>query len=67
MQQDIGESHTEVRKVFRKVIGPQTVSDFDSLTEEEAETLQKNISLVVGDPEPALMKYVCYAERKGLC
>jgi hypothetical protein len=56
VQRDLGEAHNEMRKVFRKVIGPRSVADFDSLTEGEAEILQKNLSSVSGDPEQTIME-----------
>ncbi|KIM33242.1 hypothetical protein M408DRAFT_151524 [Serendipita vermifera MAFF 305830] len=58
VQQDLGDSHNEMRKVFRKVIGPRTVSDFDPLIEGEAETLQGNLFSFSGDPEQTLMNAV---------
>jgi hypothetical protein len=39
VQKNLGEAHNEMRKVFRKVIGPRSVADFDSLTEGEATIL----------------------------
>ncbi len=56
VQQDLGESHNEVRKVFRKVIGPRSVSDFDSLTEAEAGALQNNLRGISGNPEQMVME-----------
>ncbi|KAG8833045.1 hypothetical protein FRC17_000111 [Serendipita sp. 399] len=43
-------SFYEQRKVFRKVMGPHVVSDFDLLIEEEAKNLIKNARGFSGDP-----------------
>lgn len=56
VQKNLGEAHNEMRMVFRKVIGPRSVADFDSLTESEAEVLQKKLSSVSGNPEQTIME-----------
>jgi hypothetical protein len=40
----------EQRKVFRKVIGPNSVGDYDQLIEKEAEGLVRGLASFTGDP-----------------
>jgi hypothetical protein len=47
----------EMRKIFRKAIGPQSVSDFDSLIEQEAASFVQCLSGFSGDPLPIIQKY----------
>ncbi|PVF95234.1 cytochrome P450 [Serendipita vermifera] len=45
-----GQTFNEQRKIFRKVMGPQAISDFDQLIESEAETLTNKLKGFSGDP-----------------
>lgn len=44
-----GKDFNEQRKVFRKAIGPQSVSQFDTIMEHEAEGLVSTLSGFAGD------------------
>lgn len=47
----------EMRKIFRKAIGPQSVSDFDRLIEQEAASFVQRLSGFSGDPLPIIQEY----------
>jgi hypothetical protein len=46
-----GEAHNEMRKIFRKVLGPRTVMEFDTVLEEGGDGFRKALSGFSGDPE----------------
>ena len=46
----------EQRKIFRKVIGPQAVSTFDYLLEEQAVGLVESLGGQSGDPHDQILK-----------
>lgn len=52
-----GKDFNGQRKVFRKAVGPQSLSRYDSLVIGEAETLVKNLSGFSGDPTPKFERY----------
>lgn len=52
LQLPTGEAFNENRKVFKQVLGPQSVSQYDTLIEQEAEAFQKRFSGHSGDPFP---------------
>jgi len=48
----------EMRKVFRKVIGPNNVSDYDHFIEKESGELVRGLAGFTGNPLPRLYEYV---------
>jgi hypothetical protein len=46
-----------MRKIFRKAIGPQSVSDFDNLLEQDAAGFVQRLSGFSGDPLPIIQEY----------
>ena len=46
-----GEAHNEMRKFFRQMFGPRTVTEFDTMLEEGADDFRKALSGFSGDPE----------------
>jgi cytochrome P450 len=63
LQLQMGQAFNENRKVFRKALGPQSVSQYDLLIEQEAESFQKRFSGYSGDPFPvaeASVRVTCY-------
>lgn len=51
-----GEAFSETRKIFRKAIGPQSVSDFDPLIEHQAEDFLSRLKDHSGDPHPLIVE-----------
>jgi cytochrome P450 len=49
-----GKDFNEQRKVFRRAIGPQTVSQYDALMEREAERLVSSLSGYAGEVDGKL-------------
>jgi cytochrome P450 len=45
-----GHNFTEQRKIFRKVLGPQVVKDYDQLIEREGENFVNRLQGFSGDP-----------------
>jgi hypothetical protein len=55
-----GKEFNEQRKVFRKGIGAQSVSQYDGFVNSEAEQLVKKFSTFSGDPMPAIERCARY-------
>lgn len=55
-----GKDFNEQRKLFRKAVGAQTVSQFDAILEQEAECLVSALSGLSGEVGDKLDKYVQY-------
>jgi hypothetical protein len=49
-----GPDHTEQRKIIKKAIGLQVVSDYDHIIYKEAGRLLERLSNFGGDPHPLL-------------
>jgi hypothetical protein len=45
-----GHDFNEMRKIFRKVIGPQSINDYNRLIEGESESLVHRLKGFSGDP-----------------
>jgi cytochrome P450 len=50
LQAQPGHNLTEQRKIFRKVLGPQVVKDYDQLIERQAEGFVNRMEGFSGDP-----------------
>jgi hypothetical protein len=48
----------EQRKVFRKVVGPNAVADYDEVMEKAAGSLVQGLSSFTGNPLPRFYEYV---------
>jgi hypothetical protein len=53
-----GHAFHEMRKILRKVIGPQAVVEYDHVLEGEAKELVKNLENFEGDPQKVIEKFV---------
>ncbi|PVF95229.1 cytochrome P450 [Serendipita vermifera] len=53
-----GHDFYEMRKIFRKVIGPQSVNDYNRLIESEAENFVRGLKGFSGDPTSAVIQAV---------
>lgn len=57
MQQP-GHTFNEGRRIFRKIVGPQSVSDYDGLMEHEAANFVQRLSGFSGDPLSIIQEHV---------
>ena len=53
-----GHSFYEMRKVFRKVLGPNNAGDYDRLIERESQRLVENLASFTGNPVNPLQECV---------
>ncbi|PVF95231.1 cytochrome P450 [Serendipita vermifera] len=70
LQTQPGPDFNELRKIIRRVLGPQSVDDYDPLMEQEAETLVARLKDFSGDPTDmifgsvgAVMIKLAYGEK----
>jgi cytochrome P450 len=46
----------ERRKIFKKVLGPQAISEYDQLIEREAENFVNKLKVFSGDPTELVLQ-----------
>jgi hypothetical protein len=56
LQMQPGHDFNEMRKIFRKVVGPQSINDYNRLIEGESENLVHRLKGFSGDPRSVVAR-----------